>query len=203
MKGSRASFANCYQKETLTEKSVSYFASLYVFLFFVSIVVIATIYDYYLITKETELIMQAQNFQKISIDSHFERCIDSSYLASSTNSRIFALSQGHALASNKVNLLKTNVENGLLSRVLLCFSAIENSKKLFNTSSHEESISCLHGIKFVCMLWIIIGHSYSFGVQWLFFSNPSTFKDVWQDLLSQIFANGTFSVDIFFFIRYV
>ncbi|RWS12605.1 nose resistant to fluoxetine protein 6-like protein [Dinothrombium tinctorium] len=50
------------------------------------------------------------------------------------------------------------------------------------------------------MLWIITGHSYSFAMQWLFFRNPQTLKSASKTLASQIFANGTFSVDCFFFL---
>jgi hypothetical protein len=62
--------------------------------------------------------------------------------------------------------------NSQAVQLLLCFSALNNSRRLFNVSStgREDSIHCLHGIKFFCMIWIISGHSYSFAMQWLFFS---------------------------------
>lgn len=198
--GSEASFTNCYQRETVNERSTAYYVSLFALLGFVAMVLIATIYDYYLITKESQLILQAQNCQKISIDSYFEQCSDNSYLASSRN-QIFTLQQP-TTSDRKASLTRTKFENRLPAKALLCFSAIKNSKKLFNTASQEEdSISCLHGLKVLCMLWIIIGHSYSFGIQWLFFSNPNSFRKASEDLFSQIFANGTLSVDVFFFIR--
>lgn len=198
--GSEASFTNCYEREMVNERPTAYYISLYVLLGFVAIVLVATFYDYYLITKESERILQAQNCQKISIDSYFEQCSDNSYLASSRN-QIFTLQQ--ATASNqKIGPVKTGFENRLPAKALLCFSAIKNSKKLFNTDTQPEgSIGCLDGLKVLCMLWIIIGHSYSFGIQWLFFSNPNYFRKASEDLFSQIFANGTLAVDVFFFIR--
>ena len=200
--GSEASFTNCYQRETVNERPTAFYISLFGLLFFVAIVLIATVYDYYLITKESEKILRAQTCSKTqSMDSslsYFEQCSDDPYLASSRN-QIFSLQQPSA--GNKAAEAKTKLENSLPAKMLLCFSAIRNSKKLFNTASQEEdSISCLHGIKVLCMLWIIIGHSYSFGIQWLFFSNPNSFKKASEDLFSQIFANGTLSVDVFFFI---
>lgn len=180
----------------MNDKSTSYFVTLYVLLFFVSIVIVATIYDYQLITKENEMIFQ--NCPKIFIDSYFKQCSESSSYSASSSNGIFAITPGQS-AESGINLSK--VDSSFLPKILLCFSAIKNSKKLFDTTDREDSISCLHGIKFICMLWIIIGHSYSFGMQWLFFSNPNQIKQAWQDLFSQIFANGTFSVDVFFFIR--
>lgn len=201
--GSEASFTNCYEKETVNEKSPAFYISLYALLFFVAIVLIATLFDYYLITKESEQILRAQICQKNSMDSslnYFEQCSDS-YLGSSRN-QIFTVQQPCAGNNKSRTQETTKVENSLPAKMLLCFSAIKNSKKLFNTATQEEdSISCLHGIKVLCMLWIIIGHSYSFGIQWLFFSNPNSFKKASEDLFSQIFANGTLSVDVFFFIR--
>lgn len=203
--GSEASFTNCYQRETVNEKTTSYYISLYALLSFVAIVLIATIYDYYLITKETERILQAQYGPKSSRDnsmsSYYEQSNDNSYLASSRN-QIFTLQQ--PCSSDKATQVQTKLGASLPAKMLLCFSAIKNSKKLFNTTTQEEdSISCLHGIKVLCMLWIIIVHSYSFGIQWLFFSNPNTFKKASEDLFGQIFANGTLAVDVFFFIRRV
>lgn len=145
------------------------------------------------------MILQAQACQKVSIDSYHDQYNNNSYYASTSN-HIFSLTQAPS-TDNKINLIKTNSEESIASKVLLCFSAIKNSKKIFNTAaSEEDSISCLHGLKVICMVWIIIGHSYSFGITWLFFSNPNTFKQASQNLFSQLFANGTFSVDIFFFI---
>ena len=88
---------------------------------------------------------------------------------------------------------------------MMIFSIIENVKKIFsvgkkskvNTNGHIE---VLHGIRVLMMMWIIAGHSYSFAMQWLFFQNPKALKSAPQNLLSQVFANGTFSVDSFLFI---
>lgn len=203
IKGSSATFSNCYEKESANDRTITFYIASSVLILFVTIILIATIYDYRLITKESKMISEAKNCQKVLSDSYFEQCADSSYFSSSS-SGIFTLTQERQTSevNSKINLFKNKIENSLPAKVLLCFSIIKNSKKLFNTTSPEDdSISCLHGIKFLCMLWIIFGHSYSFSVQWLFFSNPNQLKESSQNLFSQIFANFTFSVDIFFFVR--
>lgn len=62
------------------------------------------------------------------------------------------------------------------------------------------SLASLHGLRVLMMIWIISGHSYSFAIQWLSFSNPNDLTRAPKNLLSQFFANGTFSVDTFLFI---
>lgn len=92
---------------------------------------------------------------------------------------------------------------------MLAFSLIENVKKIFSVSEKSNirhhkgangNIEVLHGIRVLMMMWIIAGHSYSFAIQWLFFRNPKELKSAPKNLISQIFANGTFSVDSFLFI---
>lgn len=46
-------------------------------------------------------------------------------------------------------------------KVILCFSLIKNGRRLFSSSSNEgssESLSCLYGIRFLTMSWIVVGH---------------------------------------------
>jgi peptidoglycan/LPS O-acetylase OafA/YrhL len=92
---------------------------------------------------------------------------------------------------------------------LVAFSLIANVKKIFSTGGksnlhhHKNTTSntdALHGIRVLMMMWIIAGHSYAFAMQWLFFRNPKEMKSAPKNLISQIFANGTFSTDSFLFI---
>lgn len=98
----------------------------------------------------------------------------------------------------------------MMMDIMLTFSLITNVKKIFSISEkanlkhHDgapsEHIDVLHGIRVVMMVWIIVGHSFSFAMQWLFFKNPKAMDSAPKNLLSQVFANGTFSVDSFLFI---
>lgn len=63
-----------------------------------------------------------------------------------------------------------------------------------------ESLASLHGLRVIMMIWIVSGHSYSFAIQWLSFANPNDLTRAPKNFISQIFANGTFSVDTFLFI---
>ncbi|GBO16226.1 hypothetical protein AVEN_275729-1, partial [Araneus ventricosus] len=49
------------------------------------------------------------------------------------------------------------------AQFFLCFSFISNFKRLINTETVEtksNTLSCLHGIRFLTMSWIILGHTY-------------------------------------------
>lgn len=87
-----------------------------------------------------------------------------------------------------------------MAQFLIAFSAKSNAAKILNTDESVNSIQVLHGLRVVMMLWIIGGHSYSFAMQWLFFDNPQQLQNAPKSIMSQLLANGTFSVDSFFFI---
>ena len=87
----------------------------------------------------------------------------------------------------------------LLVTILMSFSLKSNAEKILSTDDSNSQIKTLHGLRVLMMLWIIGGHSYSFAMQWLFFQNPQSMAQAPQSLFSQVIANGTFSVDSFFF----
>ena len=51
---------------------------------------------------------------------------------------------------------------GIPEKLLLSFSVATNVKKIFATSEHTDRFAVLHGIKFLSMSWIILGHSFLF-----------------------------------------
>ncbi|XP_078580677.1 nose resistant to fluoxetine protein 6-like [Branchiostoma floridae x Branchiostoma japonicum] len=53
-------------------------------------------------------------------------------------------------------------EEGMTGRILLCFSLYTNIGKLLSTKQAPGSIKCLHGIRFISMSWVILGHTYAF-----------------------------------------
>lgn len=87
-------------------------------------------------------------------------------------------------------------EEPILFQILLCFSIYTNSKKLFTTTKVPGQIDCLHGIRFLSISWVILGHSYLFTNTVV--SNPAELF-IWKQRFSfQIIANALFSVDSFF-----
>lgn len=48
-----------------------------------------------------------------------------------------------------------------MSQFILSFSAISNSKKiLYVGATPEESLTCVHGLRFLSLAWVIMVHTY-------------------------------------------
>ena len=48
---------------------------------------------------------------------------------------------------------------GTLKKVFLTFSLYSNTSALLNTEQQASNITCIHGIRFLSMTWIVIGHT--------------------------------------------
>lgn len=91
---------------------------------------------------------------------------------------------------------------GFFLNVLLAFSAISNGNNILNINTgSKDVISCLHGLRVLSIGWIILVHTYLqvFGVG----RNKYVRTITERNFMYQTIANGTFSVDTFFFIRFV
>lgn len=86
------------------------------------------------------------------------------------------------------------------SRALLAFSIPANAAKIFNTSGQKEYIQVIHGLRFFSMTWIILGHTFSFSTQWITYRNMDDLLVIHKDIITQGLANGTVTVDTFFFV---
>ena len=49
---------------------------------------------------------------------------------------------------------------GLLPQLLLSFSAVQNSRKILNCDTQEDSLTSLHGLRFLSLAWVILVHTY-------------------------------------------
>ena len=47
-------------------------------------------------------------------------------------------------------------------RILLAFSAYSNGQKILNTNRTPGTLDCVHGIRFLSMTWVILGHTIFF-----------------------------------------
>ncbi|XP_060069287.1 nose resistant to fluoxetine protein 6-like [Ylistrum balloti] len=94
-------------------------------------------------------------------------------------------------------------ELGRMSNILVAFSVYTNGAKLLNTSVPAGSLTALNGIRFLSMTWVILGHTYSTGMNFvhtfLLVDNVSTF---WPQMANrwtfQAIMNALVSVDTFF-----
>ncbi|KAJ8983899.1 hypothetical protein NQ317_006703 [Molorchus minor] len=89
--------------------------------------------------------------------------------------------------------------NGILLRILLSFSAINNGNTILSVDKVSiQSIKCIHGLRFFSICWIIVVHTYLevFAVS----DNKNLRILTERGFMYQTISNATFSVDTFFFI---
>lgn len=88
-------------------------------------------------------------------------------------------------------------EQSRLVKALLAFSAYTNARKLLGTNQAAGSLSAINGIRFLSMAWVILGHTYYFGLNYT--SNMFEFgKTKINQYLFMGIINATPSVDSFF-----
>ncbi|KAL5011856.1 hypothetical protein ScPMuIL_010407, partial [Solemya velum] len=86
---------------------------------------------------------------------------------------------------------------GRVAQALLSFSVYTNGTKILNTKSPPGNLSCLNGIRFLSMTWVLYGHIYTFAassLQGFMFVMGESLKDI----TFQAVANALVSVDTFF-----
>lgn len=113
--------------------------------------------------------------------------------------------------------VKVHSDTSFSLRALQSFSAISNAKTLFSCSSQStDDMSCLHGIRVVTAIWVLVSHSclalltrniynrndmIQVRIRIANVINPIPHLFFFQDSLkwpNQIFINATVSVDTFF-----
>ncbi|VEN47335.1 unnamed protein product [Callosobruchus maculatus] len=87
------------------------------------------------------------------------------------------------------------VEPSTLEEVLTCFSVYSNTKNLMKTKLSADSIGCIHGLRFLGMLWVIGVHSIFYQVD--FFKDQAVGFRISEEFFSQIFSNSTYCVDTY------
>ena len=105
---------------------------------------------------------------------------------------------------NDPNQNNKNKSIGL--QVILSFSMYTNFKKIISTrEGGGDTLSCLHGMRFLSMSWVLLGHSFIFALGSLFMNNGSTFQlkafTGEFGLAFQAVVEATPSVDSFFLFR--
>ncbi|XP_066267576.1 nose resistant to fluoxetine protein 6-like [Branchiostoma lanceolatum] len=103
------------------------------------------------------------------------------------------------LLVNKLPPQETSTaKGGITGRILLCFSLHTNIGKLLSTKQAPGSIKCLHGIRFISLTWVILGHTYAFAES--HFDNLLQALETVPTFTYQAINNATVSVDSFFFL---
>ncbi|WAR14881.1 NRF6-like protein [Mya arenaria] len=95
-----------------------------------------------------------------------------------------------------------NYRDPLIERMLICFSVYTNAPKLLNAHTGRDAITCVHGIRFLSLTWVIIGHTYSYGIlsqdETFTTDNLLDFAPIYERFTFQAVIGGGFAVDTFF-----
>ncbi|KAL5014134.1 hypothetical protein ScPMuIL_008404 [Solemya velum] len=59
---------------------------------------------------------------------------------------------------------KEEREENTMGKILEAFSVYTNAPKILSAKKARNAIHCLHGIRFMSILWIILGHTYNYGL---------------------------------------
>ncbi|VEN36436.1 unnamed protein product [Callosobruchus maculatus] len=78
-------------------------------------------------------------------------------------------------------------------------SLISNSKRLFSTTGHVGDMDCLHGLRYISICWVVIGHRYIHNMIYPSYNSIQLIYWV-QEYFSTMVMGGTVSVDTFFII---
>lgn len=97
---------------------------------------------------------------------------------------------------------KEGAPKSALLSVLTAFSVVSNTRMMLqiarDKSSESYSMKFLHGIRFLSMVWVIVGHSYGAPADvWSRMVNVIIYVEQWQNIFT---AAGYMSVDCFFFL---
>ncbi|XP_035213460.1 uncharacterized protein LOC118187364 isoform X2 [Stegodyphus dumicola] len=87
-------------------------------------------------------------------------------------------------------------DDSVAKRILLCFSAICNGEKILDTRVSEGQLLSIHGIRFLSLIWVILGHTYISSVS-IIGNRLDALKDM-DTFPFQVLLQAPFSVDSFF-----
>jgi hypothetical protein len=68
-------------------------------------------------------------------------------------------SQDYAQLESSINMQK---RRHMCHELFFSFSLLQNIRKLLSTTKSKRTIPCLHGIRTLSMMWVILGHCYVF-----------------------------------------
>ncbi|XP_008467653.2 nose resistant to fluoxetine protein 6, partial [Diaphorina citri] len=92
-----------------------------------------------------------------------------------------------------------SVTVGRLGQVVLAFSALSNGRKILHCGAPPpDSLTCVHGLRFLSLAWVIMVHTY---LQVFTIAENKMLRTLTErNFMFQTVSQATFSVDTFFFI---
>lgn len=92
-----------------------------------------------------------------------------------------------------------NRELSLARKLILSFSVPLNTEKLLSKDLGSGNLGCLHGLRFLTIAWVVLGHSWEMNYYQLTW-NLIDLQNIYQHRYILIMINATAAVDTFFVI---
>ncbi|KAL1491689.1 hypothetical protein ABEB36_012250 [Hypothenemus hampei] len=102
--------------------------------------------------------------------------------------------------STSYDLWAIHQNNQKSTSILKAFSLRINASALFKISENPGDLPCLHGLRFISMLWVILGHTFFAYCYGPVVNLPELFRFLYKETLGMIIVNIQFAVDTFFVI---
>ncbi|XP_033763843.1 O-acyltransferase like protein-like [Pecten maximus] len=107
----------------------------------------------------------------------------------------------HAMPN--ANVQHKRKKEGVLISIIKAFSVQINIPKILSTNTASGTVRCLHGIRFVTITWVILIHSYAFGIihnhsQVWYLANPLVILTLQQRFSFHGVMAANSAVDTFF-----
>ncbi|XP_018569291.2 nose resistant to fluoxetine protein 6-like [Anoplophora glabripennis] len=85
-----------------------------------------------------------------------------------------------------------------LGEILQCFSIYSNIKNLVKTKLSTDTVGCIHGLRFLSMLWVVAVHSLFYQADYI--KNVPFVYRLSEDFMAQILSNSSYCVDSYLFL---
>lgn len=109
---------------------------------------------------------------------------------------------GTAVDVRSTRGLRKNTKPNILVTAVRSFSVVANTRTIFKTSREEASQDCsqgfLHGLRFISLIWVVVGHCYvSNSHVWSRMVNVVLYADGWTSVFAGL---GSIGFDSLFFL---
>ncbi|XP_076087327.1 nose resistant to fluoxetine protein 6-like isoform X3 [Mytilus galloprovincialis] len=110
--------------------------------------------------------------------------------------------QKEVVPESEKNACKRN--DGVLIRFLTAFAIQVNTKKIVSVKAGQNAINCIHGVRFLSITWVLLGHSLNYGLfslpgVWTT-ANPVRVPEMLETFTYQAVLSIPLAVDSFFMI---
>jgi len=70
----------------------------------------------------------------------------------------------YSLHDTMIVIVMCSYSLGILGQLLLSFSVYTNVPKILSTRQGTGTLTAVNGIRFISMTWVILGHTFAFGL---------------------------------------